>query len=476
MSGWIVAAAVAPVVGCVLEFLRITLVADGTPPWSLGFVIGATAAVFAAGMAAAFLAVMNGPDDRALARDIDRRLGLGDRAATALAIARGETRGALAPVVLAESAPAFAAAMPRVEPEFAVGPQTRIVRRVTFACWMLWALLAFLIVVDLLRLLDWPFGLLAPGPRDVGLISAPADPDAKAPMTPKGTPKAGGDADPPPLTPPAPDDPKTPETDRPERPGEKPKEPDGDPGVTATARPSHEKFDAKEPVHVVLWATPTRASAADRTFTASLDVDGTTVPGGVTLTIGPSSPAGASSIVDLRRYPGLAEKLRPGEHQVTLRLRDDQTGAEVASAPAPFRIEGDDPGPQSPPPSPQAGPKPPSPPEPPPEAPPPPPQGTNPPPLAKDGAPPPPDVEVAFDPRVVVPLFGPGEEVVKRGPRVSLAPGEAPTSAPPLRAPVAPRIDDAARRAESFVDRPGVRPSDRDLVRRYFEELRKGAK
>ena len=31
-----------------------------------------------------------------------------------------------------------------------------------------------------------------------------------------------------------------------------------------------------------------------------------------------TAPAGSSSIVDLRRYPGLAEKLGPGEHQVTL--------------------------------------------------------------------------------------------------------------------------------------------------------------
>ena len=83
---------------------------------------------------------------------------------------------------------------------------------------------------------------------------------------------------------------------------------------------------------------------------------------------------------------------------------------------------------------------------------------------------PPPPPPASLEKKVVVPLFGEGETVHKKGLVLVLDPGGG-TDALPTRRPIDEALERAKRRAEEAVDRAGVRAEDRDLVRRYFELL-----
>lgn len=451
------------VVACALELVRTAQASVGEPPFGHLFAFGAGAAVLAVGVAFAVSARWGRVDEEALARGLDRRLGLPDTAATVLALSRGTIASPLAPYVVESASGPLAAAIPRVDAAFVLDrPARAALRGLAASAIVTWLCAIALLVADLLHWFDFGFGLLGRHPdRDTG-VAAQADPDVDRPVPAGKGGAPGGDA----PRPSAPDE-RPPDPPNPDRESPAPPEDAHEPDVRAVVKPARESFRRDEPVLVVVSALPTREIAADRTLTMSLDVDGTDAPARQTLTLGPTAPLGAGEIVDLRRVPGLAGKLGAGEHRVTARLREAD-GTTYASAPATFRIEADG-GPggakkPEPKPKPDAA-------DPPPQ----PPPGSAPEPQTRGPGVPPPELPPrTFDPKIVVPLFRDGEEIAKRGPVVVLEPGggRSPEDAP-RQVPAESAIEDAARRAESQVDRGSVRPSDRDLVRRYFEGVRR---
>ncbi|MCG3134530.1 MAG: hypothetical protein HMLKMBBP_01844 [Planctomycetes bacterium] len=469
-----VALVVAPGAGLALEVVRLVEGSVGEPPWSLRFVVAASVGLAVAGIAWGALAALRPADDRTLAREIDLRLGLDDRAATALAAERGELRGALVPALVAESAQIFASHAPRIDVAFAAEPRFLGAKKPLRWCLALWTLLLALLVVDLLRLLDWPFGLLGGTGSASGVVPG-ADRD-RTPgnlHAPKGPPGPEGGTSPKDEPDPAAGprssrpDPETeaPPKRRPDERGEK------GPGVEAKLRAARERFDEGDPIHVSASVLPTERAPEDRTFSVSISIDGA-APSAThaRLVVGPSAPAGSGEVMDLRRIPGLAERLGPGEHTAVMSAGEEGGGASVQSAPVRFTVTG--------PPQPPGGAgRKPEPPKPQPKPEPPKPDrggGTSPPAAA---APPEPRAElpVGFELHVVVPMVGQGDEITKRGLEILLAPGG---DRPAPEAPAAPgaarkTVEDAARRVEQQIDAESVRAKDRDLVRRYFDELRK---
>lgn len=483
MIGGLAAFAVATAVVLALELVRFfsTVAADPTFDHHDVLLCGAAAGAFVLVVAA--VRALRSADERAIASELDERLGLPDLVTTALALARGRVESPLGAFVAAQAGAALEgdrarAALVSIR-DARVERVARIAARLALLAWL--AVVA-LLVLDWLRSFHWPFAFLGRGPADVGILPQPtSSSDRPIPATAAGptgdeTGRSDGETRPAPAA----EDAANPTPPADER---------DEPDVRVKARPARESFAEGEAVLVVVSATPTRELPADRDLRLSLDVDGHEAPARGDLRVGPSAPLGAGTIQDLSRIPGLAGRLSPGEHTVRARLTDARTGETFESEPTKFRVEsdGDDDGgggggSNEPKPDPQQ-PQPPPPDAEPQGAPPtePPPQADNPPPRpeppsepdAPRALPPEPKVAVKLDPQVVVPLFGPGDEIAKQGPRVVLVPGGGPQDAPVREADLSDALPEAARRAEADVDRAGVRAADRALVRRYFDELRR---
>lgn len=484
-AGALGAFAVAGFAGFGLQCWRLVTSTLREPPFGPA---GVAAGMLVAGglvLAAAAAIAARAADRERLARRLDERLGLPDTVATALALTQGRVRSPLAPYVLAQTSPVLEAAVPQVAAlalaEDGAGRLARPAARVAIFAWI--ALLV-LFAIDLFRLLELPFGLLGGGGERAGIVAKPDREGGRPLPAPDAQPGATPSEAPGPGPGPKPEEPDAKPPDPPETP--KPPPEAAAPDVAAKVKTSQPSYPEGAPVLVVASAAPTRELPKDRVLALSLELDGTEASTTVDLTVGPSAPLGAGEIQDLRRIPRLADRLQPGEHTVRARFRDRSDGTTYDSEPAKFRIEadeGDGKGgggggkePPKPNPAPQPQPEPqPQPSTTPPPQPPPPPPGPTPselPPEAK--APPPPEIHPKFETQVVVPLFGEGDEVEKKGTTVVLVPGGGSSSEPPKTAPLADALPEAAKRAESAVDRAGVRAADRDLVRRYFEELRRG--
>lgn len=460
----------------VLEVTRVVVQSYRAPPFTHTDVVAAGVALGLGTLVVAVLAAARGPDEESIARDLDERLGLADLAVTTLAVVRGRVASPLAEHVAAQASQSLDAAASGADAadsrdapagRFA-GPAALLA---VIACLLV---LAFL-VLDWWRGLAWPSGLLGPGATDAGVIArGDAPKNRPVPATRGGEP--ADDAGPP-APAPRPDAP--PNADAPQRPDDPKADDASEPDIRVKARPSRESFRARDPVLVAISATPTRDLPTDRTLAVSIELDGKEVPTRTELRVGRATPQGVGEIQDLRRIPELADLLAPGEHTVRARLRDDADGTTYASEPAKFRVESDDPSGGggsggAPPPQPKPQPTPQAPPN---QEPPPPQPDERPPDKPPRGAPPPsPDIPVKLDPQVVVPLFGDGEEVAKKGPTIVLVPGGGRSDAPTQPARLADALPDAVRRAEQDVDRAGVRAEDRDLVRRYFDALRRAVR
>jgi hypothetical protein len=396
-----------------------------------------------------------------LARDIDRRLGLDDRVASALAVASGRVSSRLAALVVedAESmlethAAHVDAAFPGRADDFA----TRFPRRLAkFAA----AVILAAIAAELLTF-DGPIRILPGRPSDEGA------PEPETPPTEAAPEKHGGETRPR-------DEPAKSPGKTEERPKDEPEPaPAGD--VHVAIRMSKDEYGPKEPVTATVSAGATGELRGASEFDVRVSVDGREADTGADLRVDPSRPEGDRVEIDLRKVPGL--RLPAGEHVAVARLTTRTTHEEHVSEPVKFRTLPDDPkddpnkdkNDKSPKPQPKE--------PPPPEKKPPPPEPRPGDPSKKDrqpNPPPPPLPPVATQKQVVVPLFREGEQVKKHGLFLVLDPGGGDEGAPEKK-PLGEALPDAARRAEAAVDRAGVRDEDRDLVRRYFElldELRK---
>jgi hypothetical protein len=409
------------------------------------------ALVAAVGLAFA-LRGARGRSDGEMAREVDRRLGLEDRASAALAVVRGGADSRLAGFVVRDAEESLTAAGGRVDDVFpakAAPRDTAPVRWLRRAA----AAVALLAVFAELLTIGGPIRLL-PGISGGGEESAVVPPDERAPP---GTHRRPGRD-----RPDAPEDPaKEPEEKEPDR--TKPPEPEGD--VRVVLRMAKDEFDDKEPVEGEVLAASTGGPVAARTYDVRISVDGVEADTGAEVTVDAAQPQGGRAELDLRKVPGL--KLAPGEHVARARLTTRTSHEEHASEPVKFVIrppKKDDGSNGGGPPKPKPKPKPD--------------------PNSQSGQPekkeepaaqapplPPPETEK----HVVTPLFGEGDLVKKKGLVLVLDPGGG-TAGPPSQKPLADVLPDAKRRAEEAVDLARVPAEDRDLVRRYFElleELRK---
>lgn len=451
------------------------------------------------GGAATAFGALRRVDQGDVARELDRRLGLGDRAATALAIAEGRITSPLAGHALADAERTLGVALPGLTDAFPARPGIVVLRRLRRLALVTLVLLAGAWLANELPGLPAPgLGLLGRGHGKDAPLPAPGE-DADTSSTGEvGPPKDEGHE-----PQPAEQGPRDPEARGEEatEPEPAPPEEARGPGAQASVTPQYERFRGDEPVIVMVTGTPTVDLAGPTTYRVELELDGKPLDPGRTLSLSPEETSGAATAVDLRLLADGATLLRPGRHTVSARLSARDGGGVATSAPASFQVlgpqDGDDKsgsdaegggggagGPGDTPPPPDTAPPPPGePPPPPPDtAPPPPPAGgqdgpePHEPPPSTDGgdeesAPPPtPDFKVAFEDKLVVPLFGPGEEVTKKGPVLVLVPGGRAGSREPPR-PLRDVLAAARRRAEEAVDRAGARDEDKDLVRRYFERL-----
>lgn len=415
----------------------------------------ATGLVAATALVAAVARLVRGDttDEVRAAREIDRRLGLDDRTSAALAVARGGSASRLAEFVVRDAEETLRIAAPRVEAAFPQAPPAASWRPLRSLAYVAAALIALAVFLDFVwigvRGGIWP-GRPAPGGEPSPEAAAVAD----SPQREGGTPGPG------PVRPSEPPPPQGAHKDDTTAPAP------GD--VRVAIRPSKQEFAADEPVTVTVSAAPTGELAGPRTYDVRVAVDGIDVDTGSELTVNPSVAPGSGAEIDLRKVPGL--KLPAGEHEVRARLTTRTTHEDHASAPARFRIrppkdetrkdEGGD------------GKKPkPKPPEPQPKEPPPPQPGD---PKRNEKQPPPPQGALPppppLDRHVVVPLFGEGDEVKKKGVVLVIDPSGG-TATPQARRPLDDVLTDARRRAEDAVDSARVPAADRDLVRRYFELL-----
>lgn len=422
-------------------------------------------------LTACAIAWTRGVSRTALARDVDRRLGLEDRTAAALAVARGDIASALGDRVLADGSAALDAASAELDRVFPARPR-RGVLALLRAGSVLVALWVALVLAS--RLLGsggggrsvpfLPGEAPVPGETARGADGAPLPPAPEEPSEPESAA--------------APEEPEEPDANPPEEapepsPPPEPEVPPAGPAATAQLILSADVFSPGEDVLAIGVAKPGAGLTAPAGFELGVEIDGEPFGTGESVALDPAEERGALTPLRLGRLPGAAEALRPGEHEAVLVLAPVGGGPAVRSEPQRFRVRGDqdDDTPQGspPPPEPRPEPQPEQPPPPQPEA----PQPEEP---GGDGAPPdeaePPPLPEATEKKVVVPLFGDGEEVRKTGPRLVLVPGGGPES-PTRRADLTEALDEAQRRAEAAVDRAGVRAEDRDLVRRYFERLRR---
>jgi hypothetical protein len=393
-----------------------------------------------------------------MAREVDRRLGLQDRATAALTILRGAATSRLAAFVVVDAENALQVAAPRIDAAFPSKPAQRVTAVTRWTAKIALVLVALAVLAELLTVggpIHWLPGLS----RDGGEPSVLVPPTKDAPHRDGKAPERPSEPD----KPPKPDDPPKPET---------PKHPTPTGNVQVAIKPTKEEFEFDEPITAAVSATATGEIAGPRVFDLRVSVDGVEVDTGVEMRVDPSRPEGDHADLDLRKVPGLT--IAAGEHVARARLATRTTHDEYESAPAKFRVKAkksddddkknDDkagapkpkpkpkPKPEEQPPQPQPQPNDPS-------------KKQDQPPTA--GAPPPPP---ALDKKVVVPLFGEGEEVKKRGLVLVLDPGGG-IETPPKERPLDEALPDARRRAESAVDRAGVRDEDRELVRRYFDLL-----
>lgn len=410
-------------------------------PMPAMYAAGLVAATFLAGVAVTLRRAFGG-DESSMARELDRRLGLSDRATSALAVVRGGTNSRLAQYMVNDAETALGVAAARIDIHFPAAAARRrflTVRRlaVIAAVAIVLALFAELLTVG--GPLRWLPGTSPDATKD------PADDAPPDETRPGGGP--GGHEKPDRPTPPKPDDPK-------EEP--KPATPEGD--VRVTLKMAKDEYGPDEPVASAVSAAATGPRSGAKSFDVRIAVDDEEIDAGVGIDV---DQAGSSVGIDLAKIPGL--HLGPGEHTARARLTTRTDREEHVSPPVKFKIRdkggqsGDDqngqkPKPQEPQPQPQEQ-KPPPKPEP------------------KEGpagAPPPPPV--ALDRKVVMPLFGEGDLVKKKGPVLVLDPGGG-SEAPPERKPVGDALPEAKKRAESAVDQARLSEADRALVRRYFELL-----
>lgn len=163
--------------------------------------------------------------------------------------------------------------------------------------------------------------------------------------------------------------------------------------------------------------------------------------------------------LDLRTLPALAGRLTPGLHVAQARLVPLADPFRQAQRSAPLEVE------IQPPPVGGAPPPGPDPQPPPPASPPPPPEAT-------DGPPEPAPVPAGGREEAIVPFIHPGETVRKeRAVVAARAPDAAPVPPPPQ--PLEEALREPARAAEQAVARERIAPADRELVRRYFQVLRR---
>jgi len=193
-------------------------------------------------------------------------------------------------------------------------------------------------------------------------------------------------------------------------------------------------FRATEPVWVEIFLEASGEVRERIEFAVLLRIDsGAPMEVEGSLTLVPGGAARAALRLDLRRF---AEGLGAGEH-VAVALAGPLVSNEYR-----FRIE-------------------------PPDAPPPPP------PPPPDPPPPPPGEEgstggVPLRPEYVEPLLREGEQVTKE----ARVPVEVPGGGTPAQRPISEAWPELQKRLEAALDRPGLSPAARALVREYFERLR----
>ena len=444
-------------------------VAGVAAPFRVAIVIGL--------VVACAVAWTRGVSRATLARDVDQRLGLADRTATAVALANGTVTSALRDRVLADTSAALDAAGIELERAFPASPRRATLHLLRAASV---AVAIWVAIVLASRFVGSGGGGQTlpglPGTAPVPAETADGDPGTGLPPdTPDQEPEPEPGAPEGTEPEPAPPDPDVVQPEDPEIP--EPEAPPAGPQATAQLVLSATEFDPGDDILTLAVAKPGAGLTAPKGFVLSVEVDGTVLRTGDKAALDPGEARGTLSPLRLGRLAGAEDVLKPGEHEAVLLLEPEGGGAVVRSEPVKFKIRGDKPGDgdgQPPPPDPS---QPPPQPEQPPEPPPPPPaQPEQPEAGGGDEQPPdegdPPPMPEKTERKVVVPLFGEGEEIEKIGPRLVLVPGGGPES-PPRRVPLEEAWDEAQKRAESFVDRAGVRAEDRDLVRRYFERLRK---
>jgi hypothetical protein len=399
-----------------------------------------------------------------LAREVDERLGLSDRTASALAVAGGEVASSLGERLIVETADRLDAVAGGIDQAFPARPRRSVLALLRTASVVVALWVAVILVGRLI-------GSGGGGQSIEQLPGAVAAVDDE--------PDEGSDAEP--LPPDVVDEPDEAEDPEPEpEPDMQPPEPEPEPeppapplGPLATADLvlSATEFDEGDPVLSLAVGKPGAGLTAARGFSVTVEVDGKPLGTGLAMALSPADAEGGILPLRMGRLPGGPELLKPGQHEAVLVLEPEGGGAAIRSEPKSFRIRGGDDGdgggsppPPKPEPEPEAQPEPP----PPPEA--QPPDGG----AEEEGEPeegPPPAPPEDTEKKVVLPLFEEGLEIEKVGQRMVLVPGGGPDD-PPRRMTLEEAWEEALRRAETAVDRAGVRASDRDLVRRYFERLR----
>ena len=419
-------------------------------PMPVAFAAFLVVAVFVFGIAVTIRRAVGG-NAATMARELDTRLALSDRASSALAIVRGGSDSRLAPFVLRDAETAIESAGARIDVHFPAATKRRGILTVRRQAIIAAVAIALAILAELLTIggpLSWLPGSKSDATRD------PTEEPAEDEPRPGGG-KEGDKGAPRPAT-------------KPENPDEKPKPaaPTGELSVTMLM--AKDEFGPDEPVAAKVSATATGPLAGATGFDVRISVDDEEIDAGVRIDVDPARPGGASVDLDLAKIPGL--RLPPGEHTARARLTTRIDREEHVSPPVKFRIRDRDDGKGDQ----QGGKKPPHKPEPQPQ--PQQPQDDPQKPEQKDpqGAPPPPP-PVALERKIAVPLFGEGDLVKKRGPVLVLDPGGG-TEAQPERRPIGDALPEAKRRAETAIDQARLSEADRALVRRYFElleELRK---
>lgn len=411
---------------------------------------------------------------RSLERALDGVLGGTDLVATAVALAGRPGAGGRFGAAVLDRATGEVGALP---PE-RVGPLPRPP----------WALLgiALLAAVLLALLPKGGLGLLpglgvgwgrggraAPG----GLHAGPAK------EHPAGDPRGGGGEPRPGVEPPPAEGDAAPPPPPPAPPPEPPPPPPKPPEVARLSlSPLARVYPSAGPVTLgaVLEGGPGAAGGVEVDLAFAVD-GGDAVPVRAPLRI--AAGGRAVRAPDLRSLPGLSKALTPGKHRVRGEARDGQGRTVATSEEVAIEIEGGDSPDPDPKPKPDPDPKPDPKPDPEPETPPPPPPpppAAAPPPGRNPGGTPPgvePEEEPApppssFERKRIQPLFGEGEEILKRGPVLVLDP-EGGRGDPAREAPPAEVLAEVRARAESAARREGMDPADRDTIRLYFEALRR---